>query len=232
MSENIFAEFKPIESMYSTESLTPEDKILKMKNYYEALGMTPNKYLQEYFNSSTSTVSHPYVDAPKQQSQINVKDLISKWKDIKTPEVPAYNPDNYRFSSDTTKKSKEFIDFFIKNGYTKEQASGIVGNLHAESGLITHRAQVGGGPGFGLAQWEGPRQADFRRIMKKDIKDSTDLDQLNFILWELNNTEKSAKQALLTAKTPEQAAEIFAKKYERMKTYNKEREHYARKFYE
>ena len=54
------------------------------------------------------------------------------------------------------------MGFFESQGWTRAQAAGI-GNLQAESGVDPNRAQDGGGPGYGLAQWEGPRQvADFK----------------------------------------------------------------------
>ncbi len=246
MSENMFTTFNPIESPFNLDPLKPDEKIQQMKSYYEQLGMTPNKYLQEYFNSSDPAyIEHPFIDSPKES--IDVRQIIETWTSKKNPKDNSfigYSPtkqhvygeydfdtSNYKFSPETLQKSKQFIDFFVEHGYTKAQAAGIVGNLHAESALITHRKQMEGGPGYGLAQWENPRQLDFERVMGKNIRDSSELDQLNFILWELKNTEKSANQALLQATTPEEAAEIFAKKYERMKTYNRKREFYARRFY-
>ena len=53
------------------------------------------------------------------------------------------------------------FNYFTSQGYTPEQASGIVGNLMAESGSRldpTAFNTAGGGNGaFGIAQWRGPR---------------------------------------------------------------------------
>ena len=76
-----------------------------------------------------------------------------------------------------------------------------------------------------------PVDADIKQVMGKDVQKSTAQDQLEFINWELNNTEKGAKLALLKTKSPAEAAYAFANKYERMKKYNKEREAYANTFY-
>src|SRR5690606_17919333 len=48
----------------------------------------------------------------------------------------------------------EAMGFFESKGWTRAQAAGIVGNLQAESGVDPNRRQNGGGPGYGLAQWE------------------------------------------------------------------------------
>ena len=53
-------------------------------------------------------------------------------------------------------RAKQAIDFFQKKGLTKEQASGIVGNLEAESGLNT-TAKGDGNTSFGIAQWHNQR---------------------------------------------------------------------------
>lgn len=47
----------------------------------------------------------------------------------------------------------------------------------------------------------------------------------------MNNSQKNRIKPLYGAKSPAQAAELFAKHFERMKKYNKEREIYANTFY-
>lgn len=107
------------------------------------------------------------------------------------------------------------MTFFMEQGWTREQAAGIVGNLWAESQVRHDQAQHGGGPGYGLAQWEGPRQASFQQWAGHDIHDSTMQEQLEFIQWELNNTEQAAGNALRDATTADQAARIVMTRYER-----------------
>ena len=75
--------------------------------------------------------------------------------------------------------------YFQSQGWSEAQAAGIVANLDAESGMAHNIHQIGGGPGYGLAQWEGPRQASFREWAGKDIQNSTFAEQLEFIQWEL-----------------------------------------------
>jgi spore coat assembly protein SafA len=109
----------------------------------------------------------------------------------------------------------EAMGFFESQGWTRAQAAGIVGNLQAESGVDPNRGQDGGGPGYGLAQWEGPRQADFKAWAGKDIHQSTFREQLEFIQHELTTTERGAGNALKGATTASEAAQIVCNKYER-----------------
>lgn len=117
-------------------------------------------------------------------------------------------------TSNTTEKERQALNYFVDRGYTKDQAAGIVGNLVQESNLNPN-AVGDGGQAIGIAQWHPPRQADFKKAFGKDIKDSTFEEQLAFIDWELKNTEKAANKYLQAATTPEEAASVFSKYYER-----------------
>jgi len=107
------------------------------------------------------------------------------------------------------------MGYFESQGWSHAQAAGIVGNLQAESGVDPNRAQDGGGPGYGLAQWEGPRQADFAAWAGHDIHQSTFKEQLEFIQHELTTTESGAGNALKGATTASEAAQIVCNRYER-----------------
>lgn len=109
------------------------------------------------------------------------------------------------------------MNYFQQHGLSKEQAAGLVANLYYESGrtMDPHQAQIGGGPGFGIAQWEGPRQADFRRFAGVDIRQSTLDQQLAFVMHELNTTESRAGNSLRGARTAGEAANIVLRQFER-----------------
>lgn len=107
------------------------------------------------------------------------------------------------------------ITYFEGQGWSRAQAIGIVANLDAESGMDAGIRQIGGGPGFGLAQWEGPRQADFRAWAGKDIRQSTFAEQLAFIQHELTGSERGAGNALRGATEAGEAASIVTRLYER-----------------
>ena len=108
------------------------------------------------------------------------------------------------------------LAYFQSQGWTKEQAAGIVGNLQAESGPDLNPNAIGdGGKAVGIAQWHPDRQANFQQTMGKPIQQSSLNDQLQFVQWELSNTEMSAGSRLKAAKTAEEAAQIIDRMYER-----------------
>lgn len=115
-----------------------------------------------------------------------------------------------------TGSAKEAMEFFISKGWTPAQAAGIVGNLQAESGPNLKTNLPGdGGLAYGIAQWHPDRQANFKRAYGKDIREAGFKEQLAFVQWELENTERKAAAMLRKAKTPEQAAWVFDEYYER-----------------
>lgn len=105
--------------------------------------------------------------------------------------------------------------FFESQGWTRAQSAGLVANLQAESSLEHGRAQDSGGPGYGLAQWESPRQADFARWAGHDIHGSSFGEQLRFIQYELTHSQASAGRALRGASGAGDAGAIVSKTYER-----------------
>lgn len=105
--------------------------------------------------------------------------------------------------------------FFQGAGWSRAQAAGIVANLDAESGMEPGIRQIGGGPGFGLAQWEGPRQADFARWAGHDIRSATFEEQLRFVQHELTTSERGAGERLRGATNAGDAAAIVCRYYER-----------------
>ena len=78
-----------------------------------------------------------------------------------------------------------------------------------------HIQQIGGGPGYGLAQWGGSRQLDFQQFAHRPLKGSSFEQQLGFVHHELTHTEKDAGDALKRARTVEEAAAIVTRLYER-----------------
>jgi hypothetical protein len=115
-----------------------------------------------------------------------------------------------------TGNATEAINYFTQNGWTREQAAGIVGNLQAESGPNMKTDSIGdGGKAYGIAQWHPDRQAVFKKVYNKDIREAGFKEQLAYVNWELNNTEIAAGRALRAAKTAEEAADLINRLYER-----------------
>jgi hypothetical protein len=106
------------------------------------------------------------------------------------------------------------MEFFQGRGWTAEQAAGIVSNLKRESNLDP--SAVGdGGKAYGIAQWHPDRQAQFQKVYGKPITESSLGEQLEFVDWELKNTEKRAGNKLKNAKTAAEAGSIVSQDYER-----------------
>jgi LysM repeat protein len=120
--------------------------------------------------------------------------------------------------------AKIAMDYFMQQGWSPEQAAGIVGNLQAESGANLQTDAVGdAGKAYGIAQWHPLRQKDFAKEMRKPLQGSSLQDQLEFVQWELNNTERNAGRHLRTAKTAEDAAAIVDQYYERSSGAHRQR---------
>jgi hypothetical protein len=95
-------------------------------------------------------------------------------------------------------------NYLIENGFTDEQAAGIMGNLRQEHGFQTS--------GDGLAQWMGGRKAKLMR-MKNPYSLST---QLHFLVKvELAGGYSHVNTMLKKCKTVEDATVVFCNKYER-----------------
>lgn len=122
-------------------------------------------------------------------------------------------------SSSVTNNAQHAVNYLMSFGWTKEQAAGIVGNLQTESGVNLNTTAfngAGGGMGaVGIAQWRGDRQTTFLQKYGKPINQATLDEQLTYVNYELTQGKsKSAGNALKTATTAEQAAQIIEAKYE------------------
>jgi hypothetical protein len=136
-------------------------------------------------------------------------------RSVSTPNVTG-NTGRSRTAVGGTGSTSEAMSFFMSKGWTKEQAAGIVGNLMAESGRNLKIDSVGdGGKAYGIAQWHADRQGNFRRVFGKDIRQSSFREQLEFVHWELMNTERRAGNRLKQTTTAADAAAVVDQFYER-----------------
>jgi hypothetical protein len=103
--------------------------------------------------------------------------------------------------------------YFQAQGWTREQAAGIVANMKQESAF--NPAAVGdSGKAYGIMQWHPDRQAEFEKKFGKSIKGSTFEDQLAFIQYELTlGKERAAGERIRQAQTGQQAAAVGSKYY-------------------
>lgn len=112
-------------------------------------------------------------------------------------------------------QAKQLYDFFVENGFSPAQASGILGNIQTESSFRTDAYNPGEGA-IGLCQWEGGRRTALEAFAKSEGTPVTDWHtQAKFIIHELNTTERGAMAAIKAADSPQAAAVAFQSKYER-----------------
>lgn len=111
------------------------------------------------------------------------------------------------------------IDFLVKQGFSVNQAYGIVGNLQVESfDDIRPWAEDGTGA-YGIAQWQGDRLEDLKQFARDNQSDYTAFEtQLAFLVYELQHKERGNWQKVLSESvngTPEEYASYFDKYVER-----------------
>lgn len=108
------------------------------------------------------------------------------------------------------------MQFFINNGFTPEQAAGIIGNLHRESAsTMDPSIHQRGGPAVGLAQWEGGRAVAEKAFATSRGKAWDDLEtQLSFIVHEMNTTRRGSLGPVQSAKNIHDAAYAFMRYFE------------------
>lgn len=109
--------------------------------------------------------------------------------------------------------------FFTSKGFTKAQTAGLIGNFVVESGrdpINPAAVQYGGGPGRGLAQWEGSRRtALYNYANSRGLPWSNLQLQLDFIWKELRGTESYAYSKIKATTSISGAAVAVRQYYER-----------------
>lgn len=114
-------------------------------------------------------------------------------------------------------RKKQAVAYFMSQGWSRQQAVGIVASMWGESKLKEHAYNpAGGGKGaIGIAQWRGDRQDQFKKLFGKDLRNATFEEQLKFAQWELTNSEAAAGDMIKRAGTAGQAAMLHSRLYER-----------------
>ncbi len=122
-------------------------------------------------------------------------------------------------------KALQIYNRLISGGLTSTAAMGVVSNIGVETGYTydPSTVQKKNGPGRGLVQWEKGGRYDTDSINLMSFAESrkkpwNDLNtQVDFILYELNNHPEymEVKNMINTAKTVEQATEVFLTRYEK-----------------
>lgn len=97
------------------------------------------------------------------------------------------------------------VSFLTANGVTMEAARGIAAGIGAESGFdpgALGPLQPSGRRAYGLLQLlSKDRVANFEKVMGRSVVGASGEDQLNFMLWEMRNSERTAGRQVLGSKT-------------------------------
>lgn len=138
---------------------------------------------------------------------------INKPKQTSTTSVQTSGSDNERIT----------WEFLTSSGFTPEQTAGIMGNLQQEHNFRTD--------GDGLAQWIGNRKAKlYARSNPTSIHT-----QLDFLLHELNTSERRAYDAIKQSSSLGHATKLFQDMFERCNPYycmEEQRIGYAKAIYD
>ncbi len=111
-------------------------------------------------------------------------------------------------------RSQQAFDYFRSQGWTAEQASGIVASTFQESGMRTdadgdkHRSG-------GIGQWNGSRRAAFASQYGHDVRQGSFAEQLAFMQWELTHSEKGAGDMIRRQTTARGAGGAHSRYFER-----------------
>ena len=138
--------------------------------------------------------------------------------------------------------AREIWGYFQARGWTLESVSGMLGNIHYESGINPGQWEeqfpIYGAGGFGLVQWTP--WSKFSNWAGADWETNY-TKQLARIQWELDNNDQwipvssygnmTFQQFTESTQTPEYLAEVFEYSYERG-TWAAARSTYAREWYD
>lgn len=110
---------------------------------------------------------------------------------------------------------RQAMDYFQKQGWSKEQAAGLAANIKRESAFKVD-AVGDNGKAYGIAQWHPDRQAEFKKRFGKDIQGSSLEEQMAFMHYELTEgNEKPAGDKLRQTNSAQDAAAAVSTHYER-----------------
>lgn len=156
-------------------------------------------------------------------------------------------------TTDAEKFAWDWWSYALANGYSPEAAAGILGNIQGEAGpSMNPDTEQGGGPAYGWTQWDGStypligsptwngREYVQRLIAAANIKEdyTTSLAQAKLIEWSMFNGQwigavsPTSVAGFKAMTSPEQAAYVFERNYERPAAAHPEREAWARAWYE
>ncbi|WP_299949071.1 phage tail tip lysozyme [uncultured Ruegeria sp.] len=107
----------------------------------------------------------------------------------------------------------------VRRGLPEHVADGFIANFKDESNLDPGINEInptvpGSRGGFGLAQWTGPRRVALEQFAQQRGSNVSDIDtQLDFLVHELQGTESSAGQSILSTRNASDAAQTIVRDF-------------------
>lgn len=115
-------------------------------------------------------------------------------------------------------RTRQALSYFTGQGYSREQAAAIVGNLMRESSMnpaAEGDMRDGKYTSYGIAQWHDGRQDEFKKLFGKDIHGSSLEEQLAFLQYELTQGKfANVGSEIRQSSDVREASGIFTRKYE------------------
>lgn len=186
----------------------PEDE-----NWEESILSDDDVIIEQETNS--------YFDEDEEEDNSWLNALIDE-SENELPEIPnniSSDPSLSKWIPTTTQKktsgdARYAFNYLSEKGIPKHVAAGIVGNLMKESNLNPNSVERGNtGNGRGIAQWDvRNRWKDYQNFAKQRGEDSLET-QLDFVIHEAE--KRGDLQKTLQAQTPQEAAMIFGRTFER-----------------
>jgi len=111
------------------------------------------------------------------------------------------------------------IEGLMARGVPYNAAVALAGNMAVESRFDPGINEIsplvpGSRGGYGLMQWTGPRRRQYESFASDRGAPLDDLNaQLDFLTWELGNTERRAADAIYAAQTPDEAARLVSERF-------------------
>lgn len=140
-------------------------------------------------------------------------DKTVSWIDQHMSDFTAWG--NSKFDPKGQARARAALGYFQSQGWTREQAAGIVGSVMQESNVDPTKVNPKSGA-YGIGQWLGDRVAAFKTFSGHDLKGSTFDEQLAFMQYELTHgTYKKAGDAIRNATSAADVAAIHSNEYEK-----------------
>lgn len=156
-------------------------------------------------------------------SVAELKALMGELPEVQRLDYEPATQTNTEFTGSGDDLKQYVYEGMLRRGIPETQAKGFMMNFPDESGFnVTAREgapNVHGTRGFGLYQVTDTapgvgRETDLRNFAKQNGLDPNSVDtQLDFLKWELGNTEKGAWNIISKASTPGEAGALIVEKF-------------------